>query len=106
MSTEGALLVSEHLVADPKRRDAAADRLDHARKLSAQDRRPGLDKAGEGSHEERPGSPIGAVRPIHRGRVDLDEQPIVPRSGLLTSEITITSGGPYLVQTAAFIAGV
>jgi hypothetical protein len=83
MSAERALVVSEHLVADPERRDAAADRLDHARKLSAQDRRPGPDKPGEESHEEGLGSPVGAVRPIHRGRVDLDEQPGVPRSRLL-----------------------
>jgi hypothetical protein len=30
-----------------------------------------------------PGSPVGAVRPVHRRRVDLDEHPDVPRSRLL-----------------------
>ena len=39
MSTEGALVVSEHLVADLESRDATADHLDHSRKLIPEDGR-------------------------------------------------------------------
>jgi hypothetical protein len=83
MSTERALIVSEHLIADLERTDAAADRLDHSRKLSSQDRRVWPDKPGEESHEEGLGRPVGAVRPVHRRRVNLDEQLVVPGSRLL-----------------------
>jgi hypothetical protein len=38
---------------------------------------------GEESHEEGLGGPAGAVRPIHRRRMNIDEHPIVPDSRLL-----------------------
>jgi hypothetical protein len=105
VSTERALVVPEHSVAGLERRDATADRLDYSRKLSPEDLRSGPCESGEESHEEGPDSPVGAVCPIHRRRANLDEHLVVPGSRLLTSEIRATSGGPYLVWTAAFMPG-
>ena len=52
MSTERALVVSEHPVADLEGRDTAADRLDLSRKLGPEDRRSWPDEPGEESQDE------------------------------------------------------
>ena len=83
MSTERTLVVPEHSVAGLKRRDAAADSLDHSGELIAQDRRSWPGEPGEESHEEGLGSPAGAVSPVHGCRVDLDEHLVVLDSRLL-----------------------
>ena len=103
MGTERALVVAEHLVADRERRDATADRLDHPANSLPRTVARGLVKPGEQSHEEGLGGPARAVGPIHRRGVNLDEYLVVPMVGLSTSTIRTTSGGPYLVWTAACI---
>ena len=70
MSTVWPLVVSEHLVADLKGSDTTADRVDHAGKLVAENRRAWPDKPGEKSHEEGVRSPACAVGPVHRHCVD------------------------------------
>src|SRR5215212_9661414 len=82
MSTERALVVSEHLLANRERCDATADGLDHSGVLAPQDSRPWPDEPGEQSHEEGLGSPARAVRPIHRRGMNLDQY-LVVRDGRL-----------------------
>ena len=83
MSTERALVVSEHVLADRERRDATADGLDHPGILAPQDSRSRPDEPGEQSHEEGLSRPARAVRPIHRRGTNLDEHLVVPDGRLL-----------------------
>jgi hypothetical protein len=65
--------VAEHPVADRQGRDATADRLDLAGKLIAQDRHLRPDQPGEQPHDEGLARPEAGVRPVHRGRMNLDQ---------------------------------
>jgi hypothetical protein len=105
MRTERSFVISEYLVADCVSRDATADRFNYTCELVPQNRGPWPAEASEEFHEEGLGRPARAVRAVHCRRMNLDEYLVVPDVGFSISAIRTTSGGPYLVCTAALIRG-
>ena len=108
MSPEPPFVESENLVADLERRDAFADRLDHSRELAPENRCLWSEKSAEESNEERLGGPEAAVRPIHRGHMNLDEHRVVRCRRLVNlcdsnhfrRAIPGVDGGPHLESVA------
>ena len=83
MSPERPLGVPEYPVADPERGDTIPGRHDLAGELIPQNRCPRPGKAGQQRpHDPGPARPVVAIGAVHRGRVDLDQQLMVPGGGL------------------------
>ena len=83
MSPERPLGVPEYPVADPERGDTIPGRHDLAGELIPQNWCPRPGKAGQQRpHDPGPARPVVAIGAVHRGRVDLDQQLMVPGGGL------------------------
>ena len=83
MSPERPLGVPEYPVADPERGDTIPGRHDLAGELIPQNRCPRPGQAGQQRpHDPGPARPVVAIGAVHRGRVDLDQQLMVPGGGL------------------------
>ena len=77
--TEGALVVTEHVVAGSERIDASANRLDGARELRPEDLDLRLDESGEEPDDERLARPVPAIGAVHRRRPHVHEHLAVTR---------------------------
>jgi hypothetical protein len=78
MSTERALGVPEHPVADLEGRDVTANGLDLSRELVPRTVTLGLMSPLNNLRMKGLAAPVTAVRPIHCRRVNLDEHLVVP----------------------------
>src|SRR5215207_3782065 len=70
-------VVAEHPVADLKGGDATADRLDFSGEFIPEDGHPWSCEPGEEPIDEGLGRPQGAVCPVHRRGMDLDQHLVV-----------------------------
>ena len=77
VSTERALDVPEHPVADGEPSDRTSDLLDLAGELVPEDRRLGLSEAAEQPDDDRLAGAVAAVGAVHRRCMDLDQHVVV-----------------------------
>ena len=103
MGPEGGPTEPEHPIADLEGRDPVADRLDLTGELGAEDLRARSPKPQEQPVDPRPGRPQAqsvwftvVVRTLTSTSRSLT-------AGFSTSMTRTTSGGPYLVRTAALM---
>src|SRR5262249_9119220 len=74
---------TEYAITRREARDGAADRLDLARELAAENPRPRSKPTEIGPPEQRPGSAHVAIGLGHRGRAHLHEKLVVARNRAL-----------------------